>query len=98
MAIVAPLDNGQLARARARRVWLAEQLSSAIGRGVRVELREPEATTAAETEPNLDDAAMRRQAEEDPVVKRAMELFDARVVRIESVGRQTPEQGEQDDV
>lgn len=97
VAHLQPVSRAHASRVRSGVKWFEDRLAEAAGRRVRVvidpvEAVEPEAPDAAM--PEMEDAALRREAETDPAVRTAMDLFQARVVRVE---RDTPGSGENTD-
>ncbi|MCA9311134.1 MAG: hypothetical protein KDA21_08005 [Phycisphaerales bacterium] len=73
----------QLSFAEGRRSALEELFERAAGRRIRVEYVVHRAGDHPADDGRELDHATRRAAESDPVVSRAMELFDARVVDVE---------------
>lgn len=74
-----------IAAARARKGAIEEALGRAIGRPIRVELRaDPAGPSSAEASADhLPDTAARAEAMKNPIVRRAVELFDARIISVE---------------
>jgi hypothetical protein len=65
-------------------------LSQAAGVPLRLQVAVAEASThapAAATDPRISvDPKLRARAEQDPLVRRAMELFNARITDVDSIG------------
>ena len=84
VATVETDDAGAAGRARTRRKWLEERIGAAYGLPVRVEVHAPEDDTASQVIPDEElDAAARRDAANNPLVQTAMDLFQARLVRVD---------------
>jgi hypothetical protein len=81
--VIAPTTTA-LGAARTRRGAIEEGLSKALGRTIRLELRAAEAAPDSASAPaSAVDTAARAQAMNNPLVRRAVELFDARVVDVQ---------------
>lgn len=78
-------DPGQLAYARQRSEQIAELFKQAMGKAVKVSLK-----SDAETPARAPDSAQDREALEHPLVKQAIDLFNARVVSVERDATQDP--------
>lgn len=84
VATVETDDAGAAGRARTRRKWLEERIGAAYGSPVRVEVHAPEEGAATQAIPDEElDAAARRDAANNPLVQKAMDLFQARLVRVD---------------
>ena len=80
-AVIRLGDREQLEFARQKAETIAELFRAETGDRIRVAF---EAPAAAETEAHGPiDREAQQEAERHPLVRRAMELFDARVVRVE---------------
>ncbi len=81
-------NTTEAATAKARLSSINDLLSTVAGRTVRIDIRTPEAAddsaTTSPTAPRSPavDAAAYAQAQSNPLVRRAMELFDARLVDV----------------
>lgn len=83
VVVVAPTTMA-LGAARTRRGAIEEGLSKAMGRTIRLELRASESAPSAAALPTgAVDTAARAQAMSNPLVRRAVELFDGRVVDVQ---------------
>lgn len=84
VAVVSAPTVTALGAARTRRGAIEEGISKALGRSVRLELRAADRPPeAAPTEsPTTSDPAARAKAMSNPLVRRAVELFDGRVVEV----------------
>jgi DNA polymerase-3 subunit gamma/tau len=73
-----------------RKAALEKEMSQAVGRPVRIDLDViPDTKPAAAKMPTLSRMQLMREKEQDPMVQRAIELFDAEVTRVD-VGAQRP--------
>lgn len=81
--IIAPTMTA-LGAARTRRGAIEDGLTKAIGRPVRIELRASEKPVESPEaiQPSHPDPAARAKAMSNPLVRRAVELFDGRVVDV----------------
>ncbi len=84
VATVEADDPGVAGRARTRRRWLEERIGEVCGTNVRLEVRSTDDSGSASSVPEEPvDSALLRQAANNPLVQRAMDLFQARLVRVE---------------
>jgi hypothetical protein len=84
VAVVTAPTTTALGAARTRRGAIEEGLSKALGRTIRLELRAAESAPGSAAAPrSVVDTAARAQAMSNPLVRRAVELFDARVVDVQ---------------
>lgn len=93
VAVVRPVGTTQPSRIRAGAAWFEARFTEAAGRPIRVKVEAPEiddAAPAAPSQPGLDDAALRREAESNKLVRTAIDLFQARLLRIEDAPPSTP--------
>lgn len=84
VAVVSAPTPIALGAARTRRTAIEDALSKAAGRTIRLELRA--ADVPASSPPataNVPDTAARAQAMNNPLVRRAVELFNATVVDVQ---------------
>lgn len=77
-----PMDGSSASSARARKAQLEELLSAEAGRSVRVEFDPPASGASRAMPAGVVDAALHAEASRNPLVRRAMELFDARVIDV----------------
>lgn len=86
VAVVRPVAPAHASRVRAGVGWFEQHLSEAAGRAMKVRVEDQEAdddpTPAPDPTP-ADEAALRREAESNKLVRTAMDLFQARLVRID---------------
>lgn len=84
-AVVIAPDAESLGAARTRRSAIEEALTKAAGRPLRLDLRLAEMTERAQPvlSPHAIDASDRERAMQNPLVRRAIELFDGRVVDVQ---------------
>lgn len=88
-AVVEVKDARSAGVVRAQAGEIARAIGGVVGRAVEVDVRAPEAgPDAAPARAANVDAELRREAEAHPSVKRAMDLFGARIVSVE---RSTPD-------
>ncbi len=79
------IDTKQAGYARMSKARIESVIEEVAGRTVRISFVEdakPEASTRQTNRPASVDPVAQSQAMKDPVVRRAMELFDARIVDI----------------
>lgn len=82
LAIVSAPTNTKANYARTRQATLAEILSEVTGSRVRVEVRLAQGVSARSAQAPAPSSVAHAEAVKDPLVRRAMELFDARVVDV----------------
>ena len=89
VVFIRPVSAAHVSRVRTGVSWYEERFTNAAGRTLRVRLETPEDdesnTRPSAPAPGLDDAALRREAEGNPLVRTAMDLFQARLVKIENM-------------
>jgi uncharacterized membrane protein YccC len=87
VAFVRPISAAHASRVKAGVSWFEARFTEAAGRTIRVKIEKPaadaHAAPSSEAPPGLGDAAMRREAEGNKLVRTAMDLFQARLVRVE---------------
>ncbi|MBL8745416.1 MAG: hypothetical protein JNK58_03565 [Phycisphaerae bacterium] len=84
VAVVCAPTAGALGAARTRRGAIEDGLSKALARNMRLELKAAETPAGDPRAPEaVVDTAARAQAMSNPLVRRAVELFDARVVDVQ---------------
>lgn len=90
IATVETDDPGVAGRARTRRRWLEERISDVCGVNVRLEVRSSDESGSTPSLPEEPvDSALMREAANNPLVQRAMDLFQARLVRVEPPTRRS---------
>lgn len=87
-AFVRPVSAAHASRVRAGVAWIEERLSEASGRKMRVRVESPDETEdgasgAESSSPALDETTLRREASSNTLVQAAMDLFQAKLIRIE---------------
>ena len=82
VAIVSAPTTTKANYARTRQSTLAEIFSEVVGDRVRVEVRMAQSGAAAKASTRTPSSVAHADAVKDPLVRRAMELFDARIVDV----------------
>jgi hypothetical protein len=85
IAVLSAPDAEALGAARTRRSAIEEGLTKAAGRPLRVDLRLAESAPRQQPalSPHAVNSVERERAMQNPLVRRAVELFDGRVVDVE---------------
>lgn len=86
VAFVRPVNAAHASRVKAGVGWFEARFTEAAGRSIRVKVETPDEAApgpAAPAQPGLDDASLRREAESNKLVRTAMDLFQARLLRVE---------------
>ncbi len=91
VAYVRPVSPAHASRLRAGISWVQERLSEAAGRTIRVRVEEAgeadDGPAPASETPEIDEGRLRREAEGNDLVRAAMDLFQARLIRIDDAPR-----------
>ena len=92
-AYVRPVSPAHTSRVRSGLSWLEQRLAEVAGRKIRVRIESPEDHEAApESEaPPVDDRVLRREAQENRTVQAALDLFQAKLIRVEDAPPSSPD-------
>jgi hypothetical protein len=88
VAFIRPVSAAHASRVKAGVSWFEARFTEAAGRTIRVKIENPADDAGSPPppgahQPGLTDAAIRREAEGNKLVRTAMDLFQARLVSVE---------------